>query len=117
MSWRRQLGSRAGLYTSPGAGSQDTGSSDQPVLAEREARPVANDEVIEHPHVQQGERLLETAGNELIRLARLEHARRVVVGEDHRRGVVVQRLAQDLARVHAGSIDGAAKQLLEGNQP
>ena len=39
------------------------------------------------------------------------------MGEDQRRGVVQQRLAQHFARMHAGAVDGAAEQLLERDQP
>src|SRR5215469_17431253 len=41
----------------------------------------------------------------------------MVVGEDHRRRVVQQYLPQHLARVHAGAVDRAAEELLEGNEP
>lgn len=40
---------------------------------EREAQAVANDEMIEHPHVHEAEGFLEAPGDELVRLARLEH--------------------------------------------
>jgi hypothetical protein len=39
------------------------------------------------------------------------------MGEDHRRRVVQQYLSQHLARMHAGAVDRAAEQLLEGNEP
>jgi hypothetical protein len=79
--------------------------------------PVADDEVIEHPHVHECQRLLQAPRDELIRLARLEDTRWMVVGEDQCRGVVQQGLAQHLARVNAGAVDRAAEQLFEGNQP
>ena len=42
---------------------------------------------------------------------------RMVVRKDQRRGVVLQRLAHDLARMHAGAVDGAAEHLLEMDEP
>ena len=41
----------------------------------------------------------------------------MVVREDHGRRVVQQRLAQHLPGMHSGAVDGAAKQLLEGDEP
>jgi len=87
------------------------------VFAEGVALAVADDDVVEDAHVEKRQRLLQPARDELVRLAGLEHAGGVVVRQDYRRGVVRERLAQDLARVHAGTVDGAAEQLLEGDQP
>ena len=41
----------------------------------------------------------------------------MVVRKDERRGVVLQRLAHDLARMDAGTVDGAAEHFLEMNEP
>src|SRR6186713_1319989 len=41
----------------------------------------------------------------------------MVVREDQRGGVVLQRLAHDLARMDAGTVDGAAEHFLEMNEP
>src|ERR1700751_1841363 len=87
-------------------------ASQQAVLAEREAHAIADDKVIEHADVDQRQRLFQPSRDELVRLARLEHARGVVVREDHRGGVVSERLAQHLPWMDAGAIDGAAEQLL-----
>ena len=43
--------------------------------------------------------------------------RRVVVGEDHRRGVAGERRLDDLARIDAGLRQRAAEELLGGEQP
>ena len=86
-------------------------------FGERVAEPVTDDEVIEHPDIQERQRFLQAPRNELIRLAGLEHPGRMVVRKDHRRGVVPQRLPQHLARMHAGAVDRAAEELLEGDQP
>ena len=50
-----------------------------------------------------------------IGLARLGHAGRMVVREDHRGGVVRQATPHDFARMHAGAVDRAAEQFLEGD--
>ncbi len=72
--------------------------------------------MIEHPDVHQRQRLAQPAGDELVRLAGLGNARGVVVSEDHRCGIAAERLLDDFARMHAGAVDGAAKQLVEGDQ-
>ena len=54
--------------------------SEQPTLREGRTPSVADDEVIEHPHIDESEGLLEVPGNELVGLARLEHSARVDVG-------------------------------------
>src|SRR3546814_12045953 len=41
----------------------------------------------------------------------------MVVADDERRGVVRQRPAHDLARMHLGAVDRAAEQLLERQRP
>ena len=55
--------------------------------------------------------------DQLVRLAGLRDARRMVVGEDHRGRVVIRACAHDFARMDAGAVDGAAEHLLEGDQP
>src|SRR5438105_6912350 len=87
------------------------------MFREGKAQSVADDEVIEHADVHQAEGLLEPPRDELVRLARLEHSGGVVVREDDRRRIVHQRLAQHLPGMHSGAVDGAAKQLLEGDEP
>ena len=42
---------------------------------------------------------------------------RMVVREDERGGVVLQRLAHDFARMNAGAVDGAAEHLFEVDEP
>jgi hypothetical protein len=52
--------------------------------------------VIEHPNINQCESLLEASRDELIRLARLEYSRGMVVREDDGRRIVAQRAPDDL---------------------
>ena len=79
--------------------------------------PIADDEVIEYPHIHQRQCLLQAARDQLVRLAGFQHAGGVVVREYQCRRVVQQSLPQYLSRMHAGPIDGAAKELFEGNEP
>jgi hypothetical protein len=44
--------------------------------------PIADDEMIEYPHVHECEGLLQAPRDELVRLARLEHAGRMVVRDN-----------------------------------
>ena len=87
------------------------------MLGERIAEPVTDDEVIENPDIDERQRLLQAPGDELVRLARLENSRWVVMGENERRGIVRQSLAQHLPGMHPGTVDRAAEQLLEGDEP
>src|SRR5690606_34965226 len=82
---------------------------------EGDAGRIAHHEVVEHPDIDEGERAFQAAGDDLVGLARLGDPGRVVVGQDQRGGVLGERALDDLARVHAGAIDRAAKQFLERN--
>ena len=62
------------------------------------------------------QRLLERLGQELVGARGLGDAGRMVVREDHRRGVVGERRLEHLARVDAGLRQRAAEQLLGGEQ-
>src|SRR4051812_46502347 len=68
-------------------------------------------------HVHQGERFLEVAGEEFIRLAGLGGAAWMVVREDHRRCIVRERGLDDLARINAGLGERAAKSLVKRSHP
>jgi hypothetical protein len=72
--------------------------------------------VVEEPDVDEPERLLDSLSDELVRLARLGNARRMVVRDDDCRGVTLQRELDDLARMDARAVDRSAKQLLELDQ-
>ena len=68
------------------------------------------------PDVHQRERLLDALSDEFIGLAGLGNSRWMIVRDDHRGGIALQGQLHDLARVHAGAVDGAAKQLFELDQ-
>ncbi len=86
------------------------------MLNEREAAAVSHDEVIQNADVDQSESIPEPLRDDLVRLARLEDAGRVVMRKDERRGVVEQRLAHDFPGMHDGAVEGAAEELLESDQ-
>ncbi len=83
--------------------------SDESTLGERHATIITDDAVIEHPDVYQRQCLAEPARDEFVGLTRLGDARRVVVRQDHRRGIAAQSLLDDFAWVHTGTVNGAAK--------
>src|SRR5271169_1149160 len=91
--------------------------SNESTLCQGHARPVADDDVIQQADVHQREGLADTLGDQLGGLTGLGYARGVIVGDDHRRRISLQRLLDDFPRMHAGAVDRAAKQFLELNQP
>src|SRR5258708_18839149 len=91
--------------------------SEQPTLRERCTLAVADDEVVEHPDVNEGQGLRQAPGQELVRLAGLEHPARVHVGENHGRGVVAQSAPDDLPRINPRPVDRAGKEDLTRYDP
>ena len=77
----------------------------------------ADDDVIHHPHVHERQAGFQPPGDGLVRRARLQAARGVIVRQDQRRRIMQQRLAQYLARMDLSTVDRAAEQFLECNQP
>src|SRR3990167_9559584 len=84
--------------------------SQQAALGEGERLTASDDEMIEHFDLDQRERLLQVARQQLVGLAGLRHARRVVVREDHGRSVRGKRSLDYFARIHACLGQRAAKQ-------
>ena len=72
--------------------------------------------MIEQADVDQGERFLDALGDQFVGLTRFRDAGRVIVRDDDRGGIALQSQLDDLARMHAGAVDRAAKQLIEGDQ-
>ena len=90
---------------------------EQASIGQRHAGAVADNEVIQQPHVDQIERILDPARNELIGLTWFGHSGRVVMGQDYRCGIALERLFHDLAGVDGGIVDRAAKQLIKSQHP
>src|SRR5262245_48650599 len=68
--------------------------------------------MVEHLHLDQRQRLLEIARQQLIGLAGLSDSGGMVVGEDHRGGIAAESLFHDLARINAGLGESAAERFL-----
>ena len=66
--------------------------------------------MVEDAHVNQRQGVAEPGGNQFICLRGLRDSARVVVGEDHCRGIAGERLLHDLAGVDAGAVHGAAEE-------
>lgn len=92
-------GTRAFLQQSPGS--------------HRRGLAGADDEMVEQPDIDELERRFEPARDAFVSLRGLRDARRVVVRENHSCRIDGQRLLDDLARIDAGSVYGAAKHLVE----
>jgi hypothetical protein len=75
-----------------------------------------DDQVIEHPNVDQCEGFAQPARNELVGVAGLSDSARGVMGQDHSCGVVPEGFLHDFARVHRCAVDRAAEQVLAGDQ-
>ena len=88
----------------------------EPPFGEGETGAITHDEVVEDPDVEQRQRIAQSPGDELVRLACLGDARRMVVREDHCGRIVRECLPHHFARVHARAVDRAAKEFVEGDQ-
>ena len=72
--------------------------------------------MIEHPHIDQTQRLFEAFGQQTVGLARFRDARRVVVGEDHGGRIVSQRSLDDLPGVDRSLGQRAMEQVVGRDQ-
>src|SRR3954468_4899582 len=84
---------------------------EQAAFSERHRFGTCDDEMIQYADIDQRERLLQRLGQKFVGAAGFGNPGGVVVGEDHRRGVVSQRGLNDLAGVDAGLRERAAEQL------
>src|SRR6185312_8629043 len=85
-------------------------------LGHRVTVAIADNEVIEYEYVHEGQHVLESARDEIIRWARFESAGWMVVRENHRRGVMLERLTQHISRMDLGAVHRSAEELLEGDE-
>jgi hypothetical protein len=72
-------------------------------------RPVAHDDVVQKPDIDERQRFLDSLSDHLVRLARIGDSRRMIVSHDHRGRVLLQRELHDFARMHARPVDRAPK--------
>ena len=75
-----------------------------------------DDQVIEHPHVDESEGFPQPPRDELIRGAGLRQARGMIVVEHDRRRVMRQSRLDDFARVDRGTVDRAPEKILDGDE-
>ncbi len=73
--------------------------------------------MIEQADVDQRQGLLDAVGDELVRVAGFGDPGGVIVRDDDGGTVPLEGALDHLARMHAGPVNGAAKQLLELDQP
>ena len=78
--------------------------SNKSALRQRNIGPVANDDVIQQPDVDQRQRLFDPLGDQFVRLAGLGDPGGVIVGDDDGRAITLQCMLHDLARMHAGAL-------------
>ncbi len=97
-------GRKARRLASNERGSQ-TGDLQQSPLGEGHD-VVADHNMIEHAHVNQRQRIFQALRDVAIGRTRFGHTGRMIVRKYNRRGIVLQRLANDFSRVHAGAVDG-----------
>ena len=71
--------------------------------------------MIEHPDVHQGQGVPQTSGNQFVGLAGLGDAGRVIVGQDHGRGIAAERQLDDLAGMDTGAVNRATENLVKSN--
>lgn len=69
--------------------------------------------MVDNSHLDLPQRVLESLGNAPVGVAGLGIATGMIENEDDRGGVVRYCFLDDLTRVDAGRVDGAAKQLLD----
>ena len=80
------------------------------VFSHRQRFAIPDDEMIEHPHIDQCQRIAEPAGQLTVSLTRLGDTGWMIVGQDDGCGILRQRALDHLAGVDAGSVDGAVEQ-------
>ena len=70
---------------------------------------VTYDQMIEDADTQQLARFYYLFGYHSVRCARLSHAGRVIMAEDHRRRIIFEYCLHDFARIDAGGIQSSEK--------
>src|SRR5437773_4447688 len=115
----RLRGKGAHCRSQPGARSSSTpqrqirrGSSQPPAFGKGHGAAACDDEMVEHLNIDQGERALQRACEDLVGMARLGDPGGVVMRENHGRRVMPQGALHHLARVDTRLRQGAAEKLL-----
>src|SRR5205807_3350019 len=90
--------------------------SDKSTFGKSHSSRSGDDEMVEHSHVDQSERLFEALREQFIRAARFRYTGRMVVREHHCGGVLRQRGLHHFARINAGLAQRPAKKLVRLDQ-
>lgn len=89
------------------------GGLQQSTLAERHRLPVADDHVVQHPHIDKRQGFFEARRQHLVRLTRLGDPGGMIMRQNNRGRIMIQCPLDDLAGVHGGTVYGAVEELLE----
>jgi hypothetical protein len=73
----------------------------------------ANHEVIEQPHIDQRQRLLQSRGDCAISGGRFATTRRMIVADDDSGSIALQGASCDFARMHLATVHGSEKQVFD----
>jgi hypothetical protein len=84
--------------------------------SENEKHRLADDEMVEQPHVYECQGLPDPPGDPLVRLAGVCDAGGVIMGNDHRGGVVQQGLADHFPWMDAGTVNSSAEKLFKSKE-
>ncbi|MOA16239.1 hypothetical protein D3C78_1364400 [compost metagenome] len=80
------------------------------MLDHRQGLAIADDEVVEHPDINELQCRLQTAGQHQVSMTGLTHARWMVMAKNQCRRIVCQGALDDFSGIDAGAVDRAAKQ-------
>ncbi len=92
---------------------QKSEGSEPATLGQADPLGAGHDEVIQDPHIDQGQSVLEPGGDGAISLGGLTAPGGMVVGEDHGSGIAGQGLLYHHTGIHRRAINGAVEQGLE----
>ena len=81
------------------------------------ALTIADNQMVQYSHVDRGQRIPYAIGYSLICLTWFRIARRVVVSQYYRAGVIMQRPLQNNSWVHSRTVYGAVEQDLRVDYP
>ena len=92
---------------------QKSESSEPATLGQADPLRAGHDEVIQDPHIDQGQSVLEPGSDGAISLGGITAPGGMVVGEDHGSGIAGQSLLYHHTGIHRRAINGAVEQGLE----
>jgi hypothetical protein len=87
--------------------------SDKSRFRKREGVITSDDDVVKDADVNERKCITQAARDQLIGMARLRNTGRMHVGEYYGSGIELEHFANDFSWMHARSVNGASKQLLD----